>query len=608
MKMKNIYTSLLALLLVTGCSTTSAYESTDTKQTNPVVAEESYDEANAININLENLESQYNGVSVKDNVISITSAGTYVFTGEHEGSINVNATNGNVQIVLKGVNLTSDLGPAINVEEAKQVTITCQEGTSNTLTSLGVSEDTEEAVINSQDNLVINGNGELYIEGEKAIKGNDDVYISNAIITVKTNDDSIKANDLLVIDGTILTINSQVDGLKSGKSDGTTDGKLQITESRLVIVAEDDGIDTVGDITIEDSDISVTAGGGAGEITVSNQFNGNGFGQGKMPMDENFQGQAPQDNMMPQAGFGPRGERNGQMMQGPNGTMPQDGNMPEMPQNSNQTQTTTSTETSSHGITSTSNINITNSTLKIDALTDGVNADGDITIDGKEVEIKCSDDGLHSETTLTINSGLININQSDEGLEAMTIIINDGEVNVVASDDGINASNPNYTDSMTDDGSMLEIHGGNVTIDSGADGIDLNGSGLIDGGYVVVNGPTNNGEGALDYNGTFDVNGGTLIASGSSGMALGVSNSSKSKAIVVGVSNGTKTIEVKDGNDVIVTYTSDKNYQHIVIASEELESGKTYSIYQDGTLLGEATLSDTSTYVNANQGGNPFMH
>ena len=39
------------------------------------------------------------------------------------------------------------------------------------------------------------------------------------------------------------------------------------------------------------------------------------------------------------------------------------------------------------------------------------------------------------------------------------------------------------------------------------------------GGTVLVNGPTNNGNGSLDYDETFDISGGTLVAAGSAGMA-----------------------------------------------------------------------------------------
>ncbi|RYD04943.1 hypothetical protein N752_12205 [Desulforamulus aquiferis] len=56
-------------------------------------------------------------------------------------------------------------------------------------------------------------------------------------------------------------------------------------------------------------------------------------------------------------------------------------------------------------------------------------------------------------------------------------------------------------------------------INASGDGIDSNGSLYMDGGTVLVNGPTNNGNGPLDHDRMAEITGGTLVAAGSSGMA-----------------------------------------------------------------------------------------
>ena len=50
-------------------------------------------------------------------------------------------------------------------------------------------------------------------------------------------------------------------------------------------------------------------------------------------------------------------------------------------------------------------------------------------------------------------------------------------------------------------GVELNISGGLVYVDSQGDGLDSNGNMTIDGGTVLVNGPTNSGNGAIDSNG-----------------------------------------------------------------------------------------------------------
>ena len=50
-------------------------------------------------------------------------------------------------------------------------------------------------------------------------------------------------------------------------------------------------------------------------------------------------------------------------------------------------------------------------------------------------------------------------------------------------------------------------------------GIDSNSVLTVNGGEVYVSGPTNNGNGAIDYENSGTITGGTVIAAGSSGMA-----------------------------------------------------------------------------------------
>ena len=79
------------------------------------------------------------------------------------------------------------------------------------------------------------------------------------------------------------------------------------------------------------------------------------------------------------------------------------------------------------------------------------------------------------------------------------ITIKDGEISIVSSDDGINISDSSSTASEgmthrngTASGRILTINGGKITIDAGADGLDSNGAIEMNGGTVVVFGPTDN--------------------------------------------------------------------------------------------------------------------
>jgi len=132
-------------------------------------------------------------------------------------------------------------------------------------------------------------------------------------------------------------------------------------------------------------------------------------------------------------------------------------------------------------------------------------------------------------------------------LESAVITINTGDIQINASDDGINLASGADGSGMNTDmpgggggkhggpgqdmfaesGSYyLYINGGTILVDADGDGIDSNGSIEMTGGTMVVNGPTNSANGALDYMGTRNISGGYFIAAGSSGMAQAPSNSS----------------------------------------------------------------------------------
>ena len=111
-------------------------------------------------------------------------------------------------------------------------------------------------------------------------------------------------------------------------------------------------------------------------------------------------------------------------------------------------------------------------------------------------------------------------------------------------------------------------------------------------GTVIVNGPENNGNGALDYDSTCNINGGLFIAAGSSGMAQSLSTTSKQNSVNVFLSsqsaNTLISIKNESGKD-IVTFAPSKTYQSVIISSPNLQTNTTYTVYSGGTSTGNET-------------------
>lgn len=151
--------------------------------------------------------------------------------------------------------------------------------------------------------------------------------------------------------------------------------------------------------------------------------------------------------------------------------------------------------------------------------------------------------------------------------------------------------------------SYIKISGGYVEVDAGGDGLDSNGWIEISGGEVYVSGPTDNGNGAIDYERYGTISGGTVIAAGASGMAQNFGNDSTQGSILLNVGNqsaGTIRITDKSGN-VLAGYEATKSYSSVVISCGELRVGETYTITA-GTYSESITL-DSLIYSNGNGAG-----
>ena len=265
---------------------------------------------------------------------------------------------------------------------------------------------------------------------------------------------------------------------------------------------------------------------------------------------------------------------------------------------------TANTDTDSmKGIKSTGALTIAGGSLTIDAADDALHSDTDVTVYSGSLTISTGDDAMHADSNLTINGGDIAILKSYEGLEAAAITINDGSVSLVSSDDGINSSGGSdasgfgWNDMFANDGSSIIINGGYVHVNASGDGIDSNGDLIMNGGTLVVSGPTNAANGALDANGSLTVNGGTVIAAGAVGMAETFGSASTQVSFLTNLSGAAGSeIVVKDqSGNVILSGTVEKNFSCVVISSPDLKVGETYTV--------SAGSGDVSVTVNAISNG-----
>ena len=251
-------------------------------------------------------------------------------------------------------------------------------------------------------------------------------------------------------------------------------------------------------------------------------------------------------------------------------------------------------------------------TITIDASDDGIHSDGTVVVNGGTIEIATGDDGVHAELALTINSGDLIITQSYEGLESVTgdLVINGGIIDITASDDGLNLSgdgdDPAGVETPGDPYDMV-FNGGRITITAGNDGIDSNGSIVMAGGCLAIDGPvpgTRPEQGAIDYNGDFGITGGVLAAAGAAGrmaQAPGTTSTQPSLAITFSSPQPAGTLITLMGDGGAMAFEAGKSFQSLIVSAPWILFGETVSLYQGGTVSGSATdgLFDGGTVSGA---------
>lgn len=252
---------------------------------------------------------------------------------------------------------------------------------------------------------------------------------------------------------------------------------------------------------------------------------------------------------------------------------------------------------SGHGLAGKDSVRIANGEFALNVTQDAIHASnaedtekGYVYVAGGNFQIAAQDDAIHAETKLLIENGDINITECYEGLEAIAIDVIGGNINIVASDDGLNAAGGNDQSGNesgwmmmdTNADAYINIAGGVLYVDAGGDGVDSNGSLYVSGGETYVAGPRNSGNGALDYAIDAQVSGGTFVATGMSGMAMNFGSNSSQGAIMNNIANtiaeGT-VIELTDASgNVILSYTTTKECNSIVISCAGIEKDQTYTL------------------------------
>lgn len=603
---KKLLAALLASALAAGMLPTSACAASDYTTANATLVTLTDSSATA--------KGKYTGYEIDGTDVSITAAGTYVFSGDCDnGSITVKKGVTGVTIVLNGLTLTNDDSAAITLNKTAEASLIAAAGTTNTVADTEGSSDENAAVkVKSGAALSIGGTGTLTVDGnaKNGIKGAADAVITVAEVKLNINavNDGLSCDDELTIAGGTLHITAGGDAVKASPDTGDTEnpdttslGNVTISGGTLTLSAAEDGIQADGDLTISGGTFHVKTNGGHPTALTDDSASCKGFKAGKT-------------------------------------------------------------------------LTVTGGTLTVDSADDALHAGTDVTISGGTLTLATGDDGVHADNDLVIgtkgasstSTPRINITASYEGLEGTTVTVYSGDIDVVASDDGVNAANSTLGEHS--DKYAISIAGGDLYIDAGSDGLDSNNDISMTGGKVEVYGADAMMDAAIDYDGTFTLSGGTLFGAGmepsagtqayiavgetspsGGGMGGGPNGQGGGQGMTPpGDANGTNSttrptkpsggnmnggqqggapanresaLGIKEGSVITVQDSSGKtlytatargSMSSVIFSSADIKEGETYTVLVDGTSVGtaEAKLGTTDSSSSMStfkpgQGGQP---
>ena len=449
---KKLLAALLASALAAGMLPTSA-----------CAVSSAYTSSNATLISFTDsavtADGAYSGYEIEGTDVSITAAGTYVFSGDcDDGSITVKKGVTGVTLVLNGLTLTNADSAAITLNKTAEAALIAAAGSENTVADTAGANDENAAVkVKSGASLSLSGTGTLTACGnaKNGIKGASDAVITvdELTLNIEAADDGLSCDDELTIKGGRVNITAGGDAVKASPDtddaenpDTTSFGNVTVSGGTMTLTAANDGVQADGDLTVTGGTFDITANGGHTTALTDDSASCKGLKAGKT-------------------------------------------------------------------------LTVSGGTVNVDSADDALHAN-DVTVSGGTLTLASGDDAVHADNDLVVgvkgssstSNPKIDITASYEGLEGTTVSVYSGDIDVAASDDGVNAANSDLGERS--DKYAIHIAGGDLYIDAGSDGLDSNNDITMTGGKVEVYGADAMMDAAIDYDGTFTLSGGTLFGAG----------------------------------------------------------------------------------------------
>ena len=480
----------------------------------------SWDTSSETAIDLSN-PTATDGVTVEDGTLTITKAGTYKLSGEYQGQIKVETADSDaVRLVLDNANITNSSGAALNVVNADEVILYSASGTTNT-----ISDGADYTATGEDDpDAVVYSKADLTIAGEGTLKVNGN------------HEDGIHTSDGLVIASGTLEVNAANTGIKGKDYVDILGGTINVTAQQDGIKSTNDTDEGKGWTRLSNGTVTVNAGDDGFKASRVVEISG-----GSLTVEQSDEGIEAQY------------------------------------------------------------INVSGGDVNVTSADDGMNASLK-TSDSESTDSSANTSDTANQQQGSLPGGQQNgtSNQQQQGTgqppqgqpPAMSGTSQDGTSQNGTTGTGQQGTGQPPQGGMPGGGggtfevidAAINVSGGNITVNAEGDGIDSNGVTTLSGGTLIVNGPSQGGNAALDTNGDLLLNGATVLSGSTADMFEAPSTNSTSGYLKLTNSSGFEqgsTVQVADSSGkVVANYKVTKsNVQLVLVSSSSIVKGQSYTVY-----------------------------
>ena len=480
----------------------------------------SWDTSSETAIDLSN-PTATDGVTVEDGTLTITKAGTYKLSGEYQGQIKVETADSDaVRLVLDNANITNSSGAALNVVNADEVILYSASGTTNT-----ISDGADYTATGEDDpDAVVYSKADLTIAGEGTLKVNGN------------HEDGIHTSDGLVIASGTLEVNAANTGIKGKDYVDILGGTINVTAQQDGIKSTNDTDEGQGWTRLSNGTVTVNAGDDGFKASRVVEISG-----GSLTVEQSDEGIEAQY------------------------------------------------------------INVSGGDVNVTSADDGMNASLK-TSDSESTDSSANTSDTANQQQNNQQQGSIpggqqsgTSNQQQQGM-GQPPAMPGGNAQDGTSQNGTTGTGQQGMDQPPQGGmpggggtfevvdAAINVSGGHVTVNAEGDGIDSNGVTTLSGGTLIVNGPSQGGNAALDTNGDLLLNGATVLSGSTADMFEAPSTNSTSGYLKLTNSSGFEqgsTVQVADSSGkVVANYKVTKsNVQLVLVSSSSIVKGQSYTVY-----------------------------